>query len=360
MGTNVYSYVYDSIGNRKTTDHGQQTTTYLANELNQYLSVTSVSSVVNLSYDPDGNLTNDGTFAYTWDAENRLSAVYSNETVVLQNAYDYMSRRVSKTTPTTTSEFIYDGWNLIRETQVSGLTSQVSSFVWGLDLSGTLQGAGGIGGLLSILNSGSCLLTPVFDANGNVTDMVDTNGSVVAHYEYDPYGNEISRQGAEAQSNPYRFSTKYTDDETGLLYYGFRFYSAELGRWISRDPLGEIHLGRSDWVKTLVPLYCFNANEPISKTDLLGLAINIVYRCQQHCVRWSAPMWQNGGYSSLWDCANALTGSSLGPWGPTIGVGIGIIGLYPPIGIGSAIGGTSVYIFAIQSCSLRYCLQWSW
>ena len=53
MGTNVFGYVYDPIGNRKTADRDQQTTHYTANELNQYLSITSASSVVSLSYDPD-------------------------------------------------------------------------------------------------------------------------------------------------------------------------------------------------------------------------------------------------------------------------------------------------------------------
>ena len=66
MGTNIFGYIYDPIGNRKTTDHGQLNTTYLANELNQYLLVTNASHTSSLSYDGDGNLTNDGTFAYIW------------------------------------------------------------------------------------------------------------------------------------------------------------------------------------------------------------------------------------------------------------------------------------------------------
>ena len=309
MGTNVFGYVYDSIGNRRWATNNAAVTEYLANELNQYLSVTSVSSVVSLSYDSDGNLTNDGTFAYTWDAENRLMAVYSNETAVLQNSYDYMSRRVEKATAASTNRFIYDGWNMIRETQVSGFTSQVSSFVWGLDLSGTLQGAGGVGGLLSVVR-GSWSAGYVYDANGNVTDVVDTNGNVAAHYEYDPYGNPITTEGAEAQSNPYRFSTKYEDDETGLLYYGFRYYSPEIGRWLSRDPVEERgfsvahaegqkreidieelialisrfnprlaaklllwqELSESPRSHSQIGLYTFVDNDPLSEYDYLGLA----------------------------------------------------------------------------------------
>lgn len=78
-----------------------------------------------------------------------------------------------------------------------------------------------------------------YDANGNVTDLVGTNGEFLAQYQFDPYGNTISKTGALADVNPFRFSTKYTDSETGLLYYGYRFYQPEIGRWCSRDPLGE-------------------------------------------------------------------------------------------------------------------------
>jgi RHS repeat-associated protein len=65
------------------------------------------------------------------------------------------------------------------------------------------------------------------------------DGAVAAHYEYDPYGNTIAKSGALADVNPFRFSTKYFDSETSFYYYGHRYYSTGLGRWISRDPLGE-------------------------------------------------------------------------------------------------------------------------
>ena len=239
MGTNVFGYVYDSIGNRRWATNNAAVTEYLANELNQYTNILEGAASSAPEYDADGNMISCGAWTFEWDAENRL-IVASNGATVVQNAYDYMSRRVSKTTPTATSEFLYDGWNMIREQVPDNGSLVTNSYVWGLDLSGTLQNAGGIGGLLLRCCHGApspCFYA--YDANGNVTELVDTNGSVVAHYEYDPYGDEISRGGAEAQSNPYRFSTKYADDETGLLYYGFRFYSAQLGRWISRDPLGE-------------------------------------------------------------------------------------------------------------------------
>ncbi|MBN1670084.1 MAG: hypothetical protein JXR37_03580, partial [Kiritimatiellae bacterium] len=113
------------------------------------------------AHDADGNLVQDGQFVYKWNAENRLIAVETragtpdSRQVRLEFAYDSQGRRVSKRvyswtgswTLSATLTFVYDGWNLIAEFENGALSK---SFVWGLDLSGTLQGAGGIGGLLMI------------------------------------------------------------------------------------------------------------------------------------------------------------------------------------------------------------------
>ena len=158
---------------------------------------------------------------------------------------------------------MYDGWNLIQETTTTDSGESTEYYVWGLDLSGSLQGAGGIGGLLMRqMDSGEFLY--LYDANGNVGQLVDAStGSLAAQYEYDPFGNTIVANGSEAGSNPFRFSTKYFDEETGLSYYGYRYYSPELGRWINRDPIKE---------DGGLNLYGFVGNGPINKFDLLGLA----------------------------------------------------------------------------------------
>ena len=103
---------------------------------------------------------------------------------------------------------------------------------------------------------------PLYDANGNVTEYVNTNGVVVSRYEYDPFGNLLSKSGPLADSFNFRFSTKYYDPETGLYYYGRRYYKPDWQCWISRDPLGE---------DGGVNLYAFCGNDPINKFDLLGL-----------------------------------------------------------------------------------------
>ncbi len=105
---------------------------------------------------------------------------------------------------------------------------------------------------------------PAYDGNGNVMALVDTVGDISATYEYDPFGRPIRATGPAAQTNPFRFSTKFTDDETGLCYYGYRYYDATLGRWLGRDPLRE---------KGGLNLYSICRNNTTSKIDKLGLEI---------------------------------------------------------------------------------------
>ena len=85
---------------------------------------------------------------------------------------------------------------------------------------------------------------------------------MAANYTYDPFGKIIASTGTYANNNPFRFSTKYWDEETGLVYYTFRDYSASLERWISRDPMGEY--GGSN-------IYSFVNNDSINSIDNLGL-----------------------------------------------------------------------------------------
>ena len=159
--------------------------------------------------------------------------------------YDYMSRRVGKTVyewgsngwqEVSSATFLYDAWNLIAE-QTS---AETNFFTFGLDLSGTLQGAGGVGGLVSaVLGTNAVCYT--YDGNGNVSELINcAGGAILSHYEYSPFGETIVATGELAKSNPFRFSSKYTDDETTLVYYGYRYYSPSISKWLSNDPLMDI------------------------------------------------------------------------------------------------------------------------
>ena len=230
------------------------------------------------TYDADGNLLSDGLFTNTWSAENRLlcteslSAVPDSEKVKVEFTYDYMGRRVEKIVlsdysggvyqSSNTTTFVWDGWNLAAEVH-HGAGVATNHYCWGLDMSGSLQGAGGIGGLVAMTLDGATPCVVAYDGNGNVMGLVNAGyGSLSAEYEYDPFGNIIRSTGPAADDNPFRFSTKYHDDETGLVYYGYRYYDPELGRWLSRDPIGE---------DGGLNLYGFVGNEPISRADLLGM-----------------------------------------------------------------------------------------
>jgi len=253
-----------------------------------------------LYYDLDGNLTNDGRWTYYWDAENRLVKMAANTSVGPQNSlqfeYDSKSRRIRKRvwdntawtgSSTNDLQFIYDGWNLIAE--LSNSHSALRTYTWGLDLSGSIQGAGGIGGLIGIKDTsgGTGFHFVAFDGNGNVSSLVEAiSGAKSAVYEYGPFGEVIRSTGSMAKANPFRFSTKYQDDESDLLYYGYRYYTASEGRWLSRDLLSdEVFFTRlvdahRNWTETdldgivrsaLGPCYAFINNDPADSVDQNGL-----------------------------------------------------------------------------------------
>ena len=184
-------------------------------------------------------MTQCGDWTYTYDAANRLKAVSSNGVLIVTNFYDAKSRRVKKVTQEATMTFFYDGWNLVEERicYTNGTTSTIH-YYWGKDLSGTLQGAGGVGGLLYLTVDGVPYI-PDYDNIGNITRYLDANGNVVAQYTYDAFGGTLSQSGTMCDVFRHRFSTKYFDIETGLYHYGYRFYLPPLMRWLSCDPKEE-------------------------------------------------------------------------------------------------------------------------
>ena len=154
--------------------------------------------------------------------------------------------------------FLYDQNNVIEEIQGGAVTR---SYTWGLDLSGTDQGAGGTCGLLMI-NDGGQNYFPIFDNVGNLHGLVrSSDGGLVAAYEYNAFGEVIRQSGSYAGSNPLGWNTKYTDRETGLVYFGRRFFSPSLGRFVNRDPMEE----QGGW-----NLYGCCSNDLINRFDVLG------------------------------------------------------------------------------------------
>lgn len=182
-----------------------------------------------------------------------------------------MDRRISKKvwnntagtgTPATYLKFVCDGWNLIAGLDGNNANAIKRSFIWGLDLSGSEQGAGGVGGLLAIKPASSNPSFIAYDGNGNVAALIDaTAGTTSGNFEYGPFGETIRLTPNANNQSPFKFSTKYQDDESDFLYYGYRYYNPSTGRWLNRDPIEEAG-GKN--------IYEFVRNSPVDQYDLLG------------------------------------------------------------------------------------------
>ena len=291
IGTNSFAHAYDDIGNHLLFGDNSTTNTFTHNQVNQMVGrgVLDAPPTTTFTYTPDGGLSSDGTWSYAYGIEDQLVSVTSssltNGAIRVHNTYDYRRRRTSKTVqrlhvtsappPAPPSEevwetvekrtFVYDDWNLIHETIFAidgGITNIIEvQYFWGLDLSDSLQGAGGVGGLLAVSHNGQFYF-PAYDNNGNVTKYIDESGNIVAAYEYDDFGRTISQSGPLVDFFRHRFSTKYFDSETGLYYFDYRFYAPAWHVWLNRDPMGEDggHM-----------LYCLCANNTLVRFDAFGL-----------------------------------------------------------------------------------------
>ncbi|MBI5693764.1 MAG: RHS repeat-associated core domain-containing protein [Verrucomicrobia bacterium] len=240
-------------------------------------------------YDLDGNLTDDGIWTYTWDAENRLIQMQTTAAAMalttpwrpfpgrrIEFSYDYLGRRVGKrvydldeSREISSRRFVYDGWNVIAEYAAPGgnsIGAILRTYTWGLDIARTMADAGGVGALLQLVDhTASRTYLAAYDGNGNVAALLNPDtGTLAAAYEYGPFGEAIRADATDefAASQPFRFSTKWTDFETGLVYYGRRFYSPSQGRFLGRDPKDE---------KGGLHLYAFVANSPVNRWDYLGM-----------------------------------------------------------------------------------------
>ena len=263
-----------------------------------------------MSHDLDGNLTQDGLWTYTWDAENRLARMQSSQmssncgapVMALDFAYDAGGRRTAKTVSCWTNggwtvlsklRFVYDGWNLVAELNATN-NSVIRTYAWGTDASGSMQGAGGVGGLLWVTRtSDSTTHFTCYDGNHNVMALVNAaTGETSAQYEYGPFHELLRATGPMARENVFLAATKYQDWETGFYYYGYRYYSPSTGRWLSRDPIGELGFETlrcrpARVIGSSGNRNAFSRNNPLSVLDPFGLyeyewddALSDTQKCQ--------------------------------------------------------------------------------
>ena len=241
------------------------------------------------AYDLNGNLLTDGTRSFAYDDENQLVSVWKTNAWRSDYVYDgKMRRRIVKEftwngswVQTNETHYVYDGNLPVQERSADNLP--MVSYTRGTDLSGSMQGAGGIGGLLARTENAKLLISDSFasalyhaDGNGNVTCLIYTNQTIAAKYLYDPFGNMLSMYGSLADANAYRFSSKEWNQNSGLYYYLYRLYEPSFQRWLNRDPLGDIGFEKKTHTKFLadnsdINLYWFVLGNPIDNFDQFGL-----------------------------------------------------------------------------------------
>jgi RHS repeat-associated protein len=195
-----------------------------------------------LTYDLNGNLTSDGANTYTWNARNQLASISGATTASFQ--YDASGRRVSKTINGTTTSYLYDDTNTVQEQ--SGGAAIANMLTGGVDQVFTRSDSSGE---LNVLRDGL----------GSTLGLADSNGIVQSEYSYDAFGGTASTGQTSSNASQY---TGRENDGTGLYYNRARYYSPQLQRFISEDPIG---------MAGGINFYAYVENDPVNYLDPSGL-----------------------------------------------------------------------------------------
>ena len=248
-----YRYAYDPIGNWRNATDPDGVHRYAANNLNQYTAVTNASGRT-LDYDANGNLLADGTATFAFGEDDRLS-VASNAVERASFSYDGLGRRVrlELLQASDAGQFIYDGPLVIAK--LADDPSQQYLICRGLDMSLSLDGLGGIGGVVAVRKTVRVSVI-VTDARGNVRTEQDNAG--LRWQDYAPFGRTTDL-GALRQ--PFGFSSKEHVSGFDLVDFGQRYSIGDHGRWLTRDPIEE---GGGPNLYTLLE------NDPVNQKDGIG------------------------------------------------------------------------------------------
>ncbi len=244
------TYVYDADG-RRTSMGGTYARTDLGlppvlaqriynadNQLIQWGGVT-------LTYDANGNLTNDGSNAYGWNARNQLASISGGGTASFQ--YDAFGRRANKIIMGSATSFLYD------------LANPVQEFGNGMPIANLLTGLA-VDEIFSRLDSVGVrhFLT---DGIGSTLALTDSAGAVQTQYAYEPFGRDTA--AGQVSSNSYQYVVR-ENDGTGLFYHRARYYSPVFERFVSEDPIG--------FWRSSTNVYMYAQDQPISSRNALGVS----------------------------------------------------------------------------------------
>jgi RHS repeat-associated protein len=239
------SYSYDQVGNRLSS---LGVSPYNYNASNELTSIPGTT----YTYDYNGNTltstTGSNTTSYTWDFENRLSSVTlpgSGGTVTFK--YDPFGRRIDKSSSSGTSIYAYDGNNLVEDTNSLGSVIIRYARTQNIDEP------------LAMLRSGT---TSFYhgDGLGSITSLSNASGSIAQTYTFDSFGKQTASSGP--LTNPFQYTARESDTETGLYYYRARYYDKGTRRFLSEDPIR---------LKGGINFYRYARNNPLSLSDPTGL-----------------------------------------------------------------------------------------
>jgi len=242
-------FTYDATGNR--TSGPQASTTYTIDQGNQL----AASPNVTFAYDNNGNITGkttlSGTYSYIYDDENRLTEVRFNGTAIATYKYDPFGRRIEKNvaSPATTYKYLYDSANILYEYDASNAIKTRYTHNLATDDPLAIEAYG-------------TLYTYHKDTLGSVRAITDSTQATINTYRYDSFGN-TTQAGTLLQ--PYAYTGREWDWETGLYYYRARYYDSRIGRFIQKDP---ISFAGGD-----VNLYGYVQNNPMNLADPTGLLV---------------------------------------------------------------------------------------
>lgn len=209
-----------------------------------------------LTYDANGNLIGDGSRQYVWNARDQLVQIQDSAgAVIAAFTYDAFGRRQTKTIDGVANGYVYDGSNIVQELAGAASTNNDPGNVKASYVGGALDE---VFAQFSGTGENAAILTYLTDALGSTIRLVDAAGAKVVEYTYDPYGNTIADA---AVSNPFQYTGR-ENDGTGLYYYRARYYSPNLGRFISSDPLG---------LDGGINTYTYVSGNPLSLVDPYGL-----------------------------------------------------------------------------------------
>ena len=249
------TYDYDPVGNRITMTNAVGSTAYSYDDANQLTGLNSPAGTMTFAHDSNGNLTSKtvGTdiASYTYGPENRLIGITYPDSSTNSFLYDPNGKRMERTAGGKSVKYLYDGWNVAAEIDVTDAVKQ--TYVSGItvdDVFGMSQG-----------ESFYCYFK---DGLGSVTGITDSTQNVVAGYTYDAHGNATKVTGSV--DNEITYTGRRLDSASGLMYYRTRYYEPTVGRFLTKDSFQPNY-----YTPLTLHRYMYVLNNPVNWTDPLGL-----------------------------------------------------------------------------------------